>query len=115
MAAHGAALVVPAEGRRLVAFAAIWTWYGEEPTCAITTVPNELASTIRGRMPVILTEHGERLWVDADAPPEEALSVLAPYPADLTETFAVSTAVNGPGRDAPEMEEPLAGSPTARP
>jgi hypothetical protein len=43
----------------------------------------------------------------ADAPPEEALSVLAPYPADLMEAFAVSTAVNSPGRDAPEMVEPL--------
>jgi putative SOS response-associated peptidase YedK len=59
-------------------------------------------------MPVILTEHGERLWVDADAPPAEALSVLAPYPADLMKAFAVSTAINSPGRDAPEMILPLA-------
>ena len=59
-------------------------------------------------MPVILTEHGERLWMDADAPPEEAMSVLAPYPADLMEAFAVSTAVNSPGRDAPEMVTPVA-------
>jgi putative SOS response-associated peptidase YedK len=70
-------------------------------------VPNELAPTTYDRMPVILTEHGERFWMDADAPPEEALSVLAPYPADLMEAFAVSTAVNLAGRDAPEMVEPL--------
>ena len=56
---------------------------------------------------MILTEHGERLWVDADAPAEEALSVLTAYPADLMEAFAVSTAVYSPGRDAPEMVEPL--------
>ena len=93
----------------LFAFAGIWTWNGEEPTCAIiTTTPNELAATIHDRMPVILTEHGERLWMDQDAPPEEALSVLTPYPADLMEAFAVSTAVNSPGRDAPELLEPLA-------
>jgi len=60
------------------------------------------------RPPVILTEHGERLWMDQDAPPEEALSVLAPYPADLMGAFAVSTAVNSSGQDAPEMVEPLA-------
>jgi putative SOS response-associated peptidase YedK len=45
--------------------------------------------------------------MDADAPPEEALSVLTPYPADLMEAFAVSTVVNSPGRDAPEMIEPI--------
>ena len=60
-------------------------------------------------MPVILTEHGARHWMDQDAPPEEARGVLAPYPADLMEAFAVSTAANRAGRDAPEMVEPLAG------
>ena len=72
-------------------------------------------ATIHDRTPVILTEYGEGLWMDADAPAEETLSVLTAYPADLMEAFAVSTAVNSPGRDAPEMVEPLAGSPTARP
>jgi putative SOS response-associated peptidase YedK len=61
---------------------------------------------IHNRMPVILTEHGEKLWMDADAPTEEALSVLAPYPADLMETYTVSTAVNAPKRDAPDRVEP---------
>ena len=42
------------------------------------------------------------------------MSVLTAYPADLMDAFAVSTAVNSPGRDAMEMVEPLAGSPTAR-
>jgi putative SOS response-associated peptidase YedK len=94
----------------LFAFAGLWTWGGDEvgPTCVIiTTAPNELVSTIHDRMPVILTEHGERLWMDADAPTEEALSVLMPYPADLMEAFAVSTAVNQAGRDAPEMVAPI--------
>ena len=45
--------------------------------------------------------------MDQDAPPDEALSVLAPYPADLMEAFAASTAVNSPGRDAPEMAQRL--------
>jgi putative SOS response-associated peptidase YedK len=97
------------KGGDLYAFAGLWTWGGDEvgPTCAIITcAPNELVETIHDRMPVILTEHGERLWMDADAPTEEALSVLAPYPADLMEAFAVSTAVNAPKRDAPELIEP---------
>jgi putative SOS response-associated peptidase YedK len=95
----------------LFAFAGLWTWGGDEvgPTCAIiTTAPNDLVATIHDRMPVILTEHGEQLWMDKDAPPEEAMSVLAAYPADLMEAFAVSTAVNRAGWEAPEMVEPLA-------
>jgi hypothetical protein len=43
----------------------------------------------------------------ADAPTEEILSVLTAYPADLMEAFAVSTAVNGPGRDRPEVVQPI--------
>jgi putative SOS response-associated peptidase YedK len=98
------------KGGELFAFAGLWTWGGDElgPTCAIiTTAPNELVSTIHDRMPVILTEHGERLWLDRDAPPEEAMSVLTAYPADLMEAFAVSTAVNRAGYDDPSMLEPI--------
>ena len=36
------------------------------------------------------------------------LAVLVPYPADLMGAFAVSTAVNSSGQDAPAMVEPLA-------
>ena len=98
------------KGGELFAFAGLWTWGGDEmgPTCAIiTTAPNELVSTIHDRMPVILTEHGERLWMDRDAPAEEAMSVLTAYPADLMEAFAVSTAVNRAGYDDPSMVEPI--------
>lgn len=98
------------KGGDLFAFAGLWTWGGDEvgPTCAIITItPNELVAAIHDRMPVILTEHGEKLWMDADAPPDEAMSVLTPYPADLMEAFAVSKAVNRAGRESPEMVEPV--------
>jgi hypothetical protein len=36
------------------------------------------------------------------------MSVLTASPADLMESFAVSTAVNRVGRDVPEMVAPLA-------
>jgi hypothetical protein len=35
------------------------------------------------------------------------MSVLTAYPADLMEAFAVPTAVNRAGRDAPEMVAPV--------
>jgi putative SOS response-associated peptidase YedK len=95
----------------LFAFAGLWAWGGDEigPTCAIvTTAPNELVATIHDRMPVILTRHGEELWLDNSAPALEAMSVLTPYPADLMEAYPVSTAVNRPGYDAPDLVEPAA-------
>jgi putative SOS response-associated peptidase YedK len=83
------------KGGELFAFAGLWTWGADEiPTCAIiTTSPNELVAPIHDRMPVILTELGERLWLDPEAPALEAMSVLAPYPADLMEIWPVSTMV----------------------
>src|SRR5947209_5093981 len=90
----------------LYVFAGLWTWGGDDvgPTCAIiTTAPTDLVGTIHDRMPVILTRHGEQLWLDADAPVTEAMTVLLPYPADLMEAYAVSPAVNRAGQDAPEM------------
>ena len=41
--------------------------------------------------------------MDPDAPAEEALSVLTAYPADLIETWTVSTLVNRAGSDKAEM------------
>jgi len=94
----------------LFAFAGIWTWGGDDvgPTCAIiTTEPNELVATTHDRMPVILTRHGEQLWLDPDAQAQEAMTVLLPYPMDLMETYAVSPAVNSPGRDVPSLIDPM--------
>ena len=96
------------EGAELNAFAGMWTWGGDDvgPTCAIITCePNDLVERMHNRMPAILTRHGEQLWLDAETPPDEAMTVLSPYPADLMEAFAVSTAVNHAGHDGPEMME----------
>lgn len=88
-------------------FAGLWVWDGEQPTCAIITCePNELMETIHNRMPVILTEHGEKVWMDPEAPPDEAMTVLQPYPADLMDAYPVSKAVNSPQSQGPELIEP---------
>lgn len=103
-------MLIRLRGGDLFAFAGLWTSGADEiPTCAIiTTAPNELVATIHDRMPVILTEGNERLWMDPETPPVEALSVLRPYPGDLMEAYAVSTAINRPGGDRPEMVTPVA-------
>src|SRR4051812_5312688 len=59
----------------LFAFGGIWTWGGDDvgPTCPIIPCePNELVAETHNRMPVTLTRHGEQLWLDPDAPADEA-------------------------------------------
>jgi putative SOS response-associated peptidase YedK len=62
--------------------------------------------TIHDRVPVILTEHGERLRMDADAPTEDRMSVLTSCLADLMDSSPVSTVLNRAERGAAEMVEP---------
>jgi putative SOS response-associated peptidase YedK len=58
---------------------------GELTTCTIiTTQPNELVAPIHNRMPVILLPEDEDHWLDPDrSEPDEIISLLKPYPADL--------------------------------
>jgi putative SOS response-associated peptidase YedK len=57
----------------------------ELTTCTIiTTQPNELMAPIHNRMPVILLPEDEDHWLDPDmTEPEEIVSLLRPYPAEL--------------------------------
>ena len=49
-----------------------------------------------------------RSTAPVQTPPDEALSVLTPYPADPMETWPVSTVVNRAGYDTARMVEPTA-------
>lgn len=74
----------------------------------ITTTPNELVAPIHNRMPAILRRADEAAWLAEDADPARLLSLLAPYPAERMETFAVSRALNNPMHDDPMLARPLA-------
>jgi putative SOS response-associated peptidase YedK len=91
------------------AFAGLWErWAGTgEPltTCTlITGPPNELMAPIHNRMPVILLPEEYDAWLaPGDVPAERLLPLLNPYPAALMEAYAVSTRVNSPRSDGPEL------------
>jgi putative SOS response-associated peptidase YedK len=76
--------------------------YLEEPggktikTCSIiTTVANELMLPIHNRMPVILEKDKEEIWQNPSlTDPLKLKSLLRPYPAELMNTYQVSTYVN---------------------
>ena len=64
----------------------------ELTTCTIiTTQPNDLVAPIHNRMPVILLPEDEDHWLDPDmTEPEEIVSLLRPYPAELLEARPAS-------------------------
>jgi len=96
------------------AFAGLWDlWQSPEgsqvKSCTIvTTEPNELVSSIHNRMPVILDPSHYKAWLDPEPQkPEAVLPFLKPFPANLMSAFPVSTQVNKPANDSPELIAPV--------
>jgi putative SOS response-associated peptidase YedK len=83
----------------------------DEPlrTCTvITTDPNEVVEELHNRMPVILNRDAYNFWLDPGThEAEEFKDILVPYPASEMEAYQVSTRVNKPGYDSPELIKPV--------
>ena len=97
------------------AFVGLWeTWRNPEGevilSCTIiTTEANDLLRPIHERMPVILSRDNEGFWLDGSESDTTALAnVLRPYPADVMESYEVSSLVNSYANDGPEVVEPVA-------
>jgi putative SOS response-associated peptidase YedK len=97
-----------------LAFAGLWSiWHdralGDDAprirSCTIiTTEPNDLMRPIHDRMPVILPESEWDTWLDADNHDLEALTrLLVPAPADELVGWPVTTLVNKPVNNGPEL------------
>jgi len=52
-----------------------------------------LMSTIHNRMPAILTQEQEAIWLDTEIPTKEVLSIITPYPSELMDAYQVSPRV----------------------
>lgn len=70
----------------------------------LTTEPNEVVADIHDRMAVVLHPEDESTWLHGD--PEAAAALLEPYDGDMT-AYPVSTAVNSPSNESPELVEPV--------
>lgn len=84
------------EGNKLVTFT------------IITTEANAMMSKIHNRMPVILRQEDEDIWL-ANEPlePEELARISRPFPARVMEAYEVSTAVNNPTNDFEDIIRPI--------
>jgi len=77
-------------------------------TCTIiTTEPNEILKDIHNRMPVILSQRDEAVWLDPSVPKPELLSLMKPYPPEEMAYYRVSTTVNSTRNDSPDCIKPL--------
>lgn len=78
------------------------------PCTIITTGPNELVAPIHDRMPLLLPQEAEDLWLDQETTDIATLrSLLMAYPAEEMQACQVSAVVNSPKNDGPECVEPV--------
>lgn len=63
----------------------------------VTTEPNGVIEPLHDRMAVVLPTDDEERWLAGDG------DVLKPYPEDGMEVYPVSTAVNDPSNDFPDL------------
>ncbi|MGB8214267.1 MAG: SOS response-associated peptidase [Anaerolineales bacterium] len=95
------------------AFAGLWErWQSPDGSevrsvTIITTTPNELMAPIHNRMPVILPHNAYAQWLDpASHSPLDLNNLLGPYPAEEMEAWPISTLVNSPANDRPDVLAP---------
>lgn len=97
---------------QLFSFAGLWEKWNS-PTgeivysCTIiTTKSNDLMSPIHDRMPVILTPESEAQWLNPKTNNIDGLrNLLVPYETSSMEAYQVSSDVNSPKNNSPELIE----------
>ena len=101
-------------GGELFAFAGLWDeWSSPDGTplrtCTIITVePNAFMARIHNRMPAILDQTSQELWLDPSGKDiSEILDSFQPPPDEDMEAYEVSMQVNPPGFDNPDCIRPL--------
>lgn len=100
--------------RRLFCFAGLYdTWVspgGEKiHTCTIiTTEPNDLVRPVHNRMPVILEQEDEAVWLDRSlTEPSRLQPLLRPYSSGKMQAYPVSAKVGSVRYDEPELIEQI--------
>lgn len=101
----------------LFAFAGIWSkWKSPEGETVhsfsiITQQPNSLVEKIHDRMPVILREDQEDIWLSDSVSPTDLKNMLEPYPEDLMQAYPVSSDVNKVSNNNKSLIESIQDSP----
>ena len=101
----------------MFAFAGLWeTWKDREAPDAdlvrtftiLTTTPNELVETIHDRMPVILDEEAQQVWLNHTSEETGHLSgLLKSFPAASMTAYDVPTSVHNGRHGGPGLVFPV--------
>ena len=99
-------------------FAGLWEGWKDPAndewlhTCTIITgEPNEFVREIHTRMPVILPEEHHDAWLSGEAGKE----VLVSFPADRMKAWPISSRVNSPKNNDPQIIAPIEPESVAEP
>ncbi len=96
----------------IFAFAGIWEEYEDEDEgmvhtfTIITTAANRLAGEMNNVMPVILSQENEKRWLSEGLEDEEYIKMLTAFPAESMSSFTVSSLINNPDLNKPELTQP---------
>lgn len=97
------------QDRQPFAFAGLWEHWQDSKgeaidSCTIlTTEANELLQQIHERMPVILNPKDYEMWLDPTVQKSELQQLLQPLSSAAMTSYPVSTKVNKPTNDTPEL------------
>jgi putative SOS response-associated peptidase YedK len=100
-------------GRPLFSMAGLWeTWKSPEGEhvhsfTIITTTPNDLMEGIHDRMPVILEKQDEKMWLE-EKNQKALLELIKPFDSNRMDAYQISSMVNSPRNNSPEIIEPVA-------
>lgn len=85
----------------------VWAPRDAEPVhsfCILTTTPNPVMSPIHDRMPVVLEGDARDAWLDPGVSVPDLQALMRPWDGELR-AYPVSTRVNSPRNDGPELIE----------
>jgi len=101
------------EDRAILSVAGLWDRWADtdgdevQTFAVITTEANGFMAPIHGRMPVILEPGDEDAWLSADTGPEALHALLVPCAEGRLAAHEVSSLINSPRNNAPELLEPV--------
>ncbi len=95
--------------QELFSFAGMWEEFedtdgNEFHTFSIITTPSDgIVATIHERMPVILTQDNEKIWLDNHSTEGDLMQVLMPYPSEKMNHYPVSPRINNASTNVPSL------------
>lgn len=100
--------------RELFAMAGVYDAWTDKDTgevfgsfSIITTAPNEKMKKVHDRMPVILNQDEESVWLDESLEEHDIMPMLDPYSVKNFELYTVSKDVNSVKNNNPDLTYPI--------